>query len=573
MASGQKASTPPPAAGISAADLRLSIAGKLLLDGASFAIPTSRKVALVGRNGSGKSTLLETLQGVADTGRPPDHVELRGSLTYAPGTVLASLPQSPHLAFPATGRAYLDARAGPVSAAWNRNQELTRILAGGRQDETLLREFGEAVEAMERLDAWSYPQRVAEVVAGLGLDDQLLDRPLVTLSGGQATRLALAGVLLSPADIILLDEPSNNLDLTSLRFLAGWIRASTTAMVLVSHDRKLIDATVHEVLEIEEHSCRLRLFGGNYSFYAQRKREEFESQLQRYAEQQERRIQLEASARLTATKAQRFQATSQNDFYRSKGARVARVAKAQQTRIGRELSRIAEPEPPATPRLVVAETPGRRGLLIRVSNVGFAYGHATVLRDATITVHFGDRLALLGPNGSGKSTLLRLLAGDLAPLTGTIERTSGLRTAYLPQEPALDDRKATLLDFGLRGFHGPAEQLRAILGKVLFADPARVRTGDVSLGELRRIEFAALFASAPHLALLDEPTNHLDLLSIEMLESAVADYGGALVVASHDQSFLESVRPTSVLQLGNREARVEVVSDWRPATLVTETDE
>src|SRR5215813_9482086 len=106
MASGQKASTPPPAAGISAADLRLSIAGKLLLDGASFAIPTSRKVALVGRNGSGKSTLLETLQLVADTGRPPDHVELRGSLTYAPGTVLASLPQSPHLAFPATARAH-----------------------------------------------------------------------------------------------------------------------------------------------------------------------------------------------------------------------------------------------------------------------------------------------------------------------------------------------------------------------------------------------------------------------------------------------------------------------------------
>src|SRR5262245_48902445 len=558
MASGQKTPTPPPTAGITAAGLRLSIAGKRLLDGAGFAITSGRKVALVGRNGSGKSTLLETLQSVADTGRPPEHVDLQGSLTYAPGTVLASLPQSPHLAFPGTARGYLDARAGPVSTAWKRNQELTRVLAAGRPEEPVLKEFGDVLEDMERLDAWTYPSRVAEVTGGLGLAEELLDRPLVTLSGGQATRLALAGVLLSPANIILLDEPSNNLDLSSLRFLAEWVRASTTAMVLVSHDRKLIDATVHEVLEIEEHSCRLRLFGGNYSFYAQRKRDEFESQLRRYAEQQERRTQLEASARMTATRAQRFQATSQNDFYRSKGARVARVARAQQTRIGRELSRIAEPEPPARPRLVVAETPGGQGLLIRVTNLGFAFGHTTVLRDATITVHFGDRLALLGPNGSGKSTLLRLLAGDLAPLTGTIERTSGLRTAYLPQEPALDDRKATLLDFGLRGFHGPAEQLRAILGKVLFADPARVRTGDVSLGELRRIQFAALFASAPDLTLLDEPTNHLDLLSVEMLESAVADYGGALVVASHDQSFLESVRPTSVLELGNREARVEV---------------
>src|SRR5262249_59267414 len=136
------------------------------------------------------------------------------------------------------------------------------------------------------------------------------------------------------------------------------------------------------------------------------------------------------------------------------------------------------------------------------------------------------------------------------------------RTASGPQEPAPDDGQGRPLDLGLRALHGPAELLGAILGKVLFADPARVRTGDVSLGELRRIEFAALFASAPDLALLDEPTNHLDLLSIEMLESAVAEYRGALVVASHDQSFLESVRPTLGLQLGNRAGYIEVVGDW-----------
>src|SRR5262249_14441313 len=285
--------------------------------------------------------------------------------------------------------------------------------------------------------------------------------------------------------------------------------------------------------------------------------------------QQERRTQLEASARLAATRAQRFQATSQNDFYRSKGARVARVARAQQTRIGRELSRIAEPEPPAVPRLVVTPPRGREGLLIKATDAGFTFGPVPVLRDATITIRFGHRVALLGPNGSGKSTLLRLLAGDLVPLTGTIDRASGLRTAYLPQEPVLGDRATTLLDFGLLRFQGPAEQLRAILGKVLFADPARVRAGVVSLGELRRIEFGALFASGPDMALLDEPTNHLDLLSIEMLESALAEYRGALVVASHDQRLLEHLQPTSVLQLGNREAHVEVVSDWRPATLVT----
>src|SRR5262249_43163532 len=157
MAPGQNTPTPPLEAGISAADLRISIAGKLLLDGVGFAIPTSRKVALVGRNGSGKSTLLETLQAVADTGRPPEHVELRGSLTFTPGTVLASLPQSPHIAFPGTARGYLDARAGPVSTAWNRNQELTRLLAPGPQEEPGLKELGAVLEDTERLHAWTYP--------------------------------------------------------------------------------------------------------------------------------------------------------------------------------------------------------------------------------------------------------------------------------------------------------------------------------------------------------------------------------------------------------------------------------
>jgi ATPase subunit of ABC transporter with duplicated ATPase domains len=567
MAQGQRNPNPSPAAGITAADLGLSIAGKVLLDGAAFAIPPGRKVALVGRNGSGKSTLLDTLRAVADSGRPPEHVELRGSLTLAPGTVLASLPQSIQLAFGGPARAYLDAQAGHVSEAWNRNQELTAALAAGRHDDALLHEYGEALEAMERLSAWNYPQRVAEVTAGLGLAGELLGRPLGSLSGGQATRLALAGVLLKPANVILLDEPSNNLDLASLRFLAGWIRGSTTAMILVSHDRNLIDATVDEVLEIEEHTGRLRLFGGNYSFYVQRKREELESQLRRYTEQQERRAQLEASARSVATRAQRFQSASQNDFYRSKGARVAKIAKAQQARIARELNRIAEPEPPAQPRLVVARTTAREGLLLKATGVSFAFGQEAVLREVTMAVRLGDRLALLGPNGSGKSTLLRLLAGELAPAAGTVERAPGLKIAYLTQEPVVDDWKESLLDFGLRRFSGPAEELRAILGKVLFADPARVHTGDVSLGELRRIECAALFASAPDLALLDEPTNHLDLLSIEMLEAAVGEYRRALVVVSHDQRFLESVRPASVLQLGGREAGIEVVTDWPPAVL------
>jgi ATPase subunit of ABC transporter with duplicated ATPase domains len=174
-----------------------------------------------------------------------------------------------------------------------------------------------------------------------------------------------------------------------------------------------------------------------------------------------------------------------------------------------------------------------------------------VLRDVDLQVRHGDRVAVVGPNGSGKSTLLRMLVRELAPTAGVVERRPGLRIGYLPQVPEAPGPGASLLDYGLRRFDGPAEELRPLLGKVLFADPAGVRAGDVSLGELRRVEFAALFAGAPDLAVLDEPTNHLDLLSIEMLETALDDYRGALVVVSHDQRFLARISPTETLELGS----------------------
>jgi len=565
MAEHQKTPTPTlPLRGegsITAAGLSVSIAGRLLLDAADFTVGPGRRAALVGRNGSGKSTLLATLHAMAGDGRPPEHVELRGALTFAPGTATAALPQSPQLAFAGTAGAYLDACAGEVSRAWHRHERLVRALEAGGQDPSLLREYGEALDAMDRLGAWDLPHRISAVTAGLALPAALLDRPLTGLSGGQATRLALAGVLLSPANVLLLDEPSNNLDLANLRFLADWIRGSDAALLLVSHDRELIDATAHEVLEIEEHTAKLRRYGGGFTFYAERKREEREALARRHAEQEERRRQLEASARGVAARASRFQSESQNDFYRSKGARVAKLAKGQRTRIERELSRIPEPEPPAQPRLTVPAAEHRDGLLLRVDGAGFSYGGAPVLRGVDLRIRHGERLAIVGPNGSGKTTLLRLLVGELDPTAGAIERRAGLRVGYLPQVPVPGDRGASLLEFALRTFAGPAEQLRPILGKVLLGDPARARVGDVSLGELRRIECAALFAAGPDLAVLDEPTNHLDLLSIEMLETALDEFRGAVTVVSHDTRFLARLAPVETVSL---DGPIEG-ADWPPS--------
>jgi macrolide transport system ATP-binding/permease protein len=534
--------------GLFARDAGLSVAGRPLLVGASFAVTGARKVALVGRNGSGKSTLIETVLRVAEDGRPPDHVELSGRLELGPRTTVAAVRQDVQLSFAGSVDAYLDRCAGEVSRAWNEHERWSQVLARGRDDAEALTGYGGALEEMTRVEAWDYPARRHRVLDGLRLAPALAQREVATLSGGEATRVALAGVLLSPASLVLLDEPSNNLDLESIAFLADWIRRSTASLLLVSHDRELLDATVQEILEIDEGSGRLLSFGGDYTFYAARKREAFEAELKAFQEQQGRRRRLEASAEGLARRADRFQNASQNDFYRSKAARVARAASAQRSRVRRQLSAAEEPSPPAQPRFEVQPPAITSGTVVRTQGLGFEYSGQPLFRGLDLSLRAGRRLAVVGPNGSGKSTLLRLLAGELAPTAGVVERAPGLRAGYLPQL-SIPDAEESALDFVLRRVDAPGEEVRAILGKVLFGDPARLRAADLSVGQLRRVECAALFAARPDLLLIDEPTNHIDLPTIDLLERALDDYGGAVVACSHDRRFLGRLRPDARLAL------------------------
>jgi ATPase subunit of ABC transporter with duplicated ATPase domains len=535
-----------------AAGLGLSTPGKQLLEDAAFAIRPGRKVALVGRNGGGKSTLLAVIEALAEGSGLPEHVSTQGTLSIAGGTRVVVLPQSPQLVFRGSVVTYLDACARQVGAAWSDYQRLTRLLEAGGADDALIGAYGEALEAMERLGAWDYEARRSEVLSGLGVPaKEFADREVATLSGGEATRVALAGVLLAPSDLLLLDEPSNNLDLAGVRFLASWIRKATFSLLLVSHDRDLLDATVDEILEVEERTGHLVLFGGNYSFYAERKRELFQAQLRRYLDQERRRGKLEAAARQLAQRAEGFQARSQDDFYRGKAARVARGAKAQETRLERELNAVGEPLPPAQPRLTVLAPRLTSGRLLTARGLRLGYGGRVLLEDASIDLQAGRRLALGGANGTGKSTLLRVLAGDGPALAGSVTRTPGLRLGYLGQVPEVRDPNESLLRFASRAVSLPDDELRQLLGKVLFDDAARVRVKEASLGELRRVSCAAIFAAQPDLLLLDEPTNHLDLPSIEMLEEALDQYRGAVVAVSHDGRFLRRLGPGLSLEIAS----------------------
>lgn len=548
--------------GVIARDLTLGIGTKELISHANFAIYPGRKVALIGRNGSGKTTLLEAIHSIWRTGQPPEAVELDGSLSVSPETSIGYLPQSVQISFSGTVGEYLDSCAEGVSWVFNRYHELMEIINEQGDGEGHMDEYGELLEKMTELNAWDFPSQKASILQGLGLSEDYLRRDIKEVSGGEATKVALAGILLSSPNLILLDEPTNNLDPRSLLFLEKWISAFPFSLLLVSHDRDFLDKTIDEILEIDEATRQVLLFGGNYSFYAAKKEEMFQAQLRQFEEQQRKRKKLEEEAERLRKEALRFDTISKSAFYRAKGAGIARRASVQLQRVERELTKIPEPQPPKRPKITVFEAEdSKKGSLIEVKNIHFAYPgeKISVLRDIVFSVRAKERVGVIGPNGVGKSTLLKILIGDLSPKTGSVAREKHLRIGYLPQTLVLDEQKENVLEFFRKRMPMREEEAKILLGKVLFADPSFMRVGDFSFGELRRVEFVALFASKPDIIILDEPTNHLDVYTIEMLEEALKTYEGAVLAASHDQRFLKNIKISKIFVLKDGYIREEIV--------------
>jgi ATPase subunit of ABC transporter with duplicated ATPase domains len=525
-------------------------AARTLFDSLDLTVAPGDVIGVVGVNGAGKSTLLRLLAGVDEP--------LAGTVSLAPTDAFVGwLPQEHERVAGETVGAYIGRRTGCAEATTTMDAAAAALGEPGAGD-AAADAYSAALDRWLASGAADLDERIPVVLADLGLvagtdDDGVGPDSLMTaLSGGQAARVGLAALLLSRFDIVLLDEPTNDLDLDGLDRLEGFVRGLRGGVVLVSHDREFLARSVTAVLELDLAQSSNRLFGGGYDAYLEEREIARQHKRDAYDEYASTKADLVSRARTQREWSSQgvrnaMKKAPDNDKIRRKAASESSEKQAQkvrqmESRIAR-LDEVEEPRKEWQLEFTIGSAPRSSAVVATLADATFTQGDFT-LGPVSLQVDGGDRISITGPNGAGKSTLLRALLGKQAPTTGTASLGSSVavgeidqaRAAFTGDQPLADAFEAIVPEY-------TTADVRTLLAKFgLKADHVGRPAGALSPGERTRAGLALLQARGVNVLVLDEPTNHLDLAAIEQLEQALDSYDGTLLLVTHDRRMLETVR-------------------------------
>jgi ATP-binding cassette subfamily F protein uup len=519
-------------------EVSVSFGGPPLLDGATLQIEAGERIGLLGRNGSGKSTLMKLLMGEIkpDSGEIIRSGEVR--IAMLPQDVPDDLPGTIYDVVASGGREHLD--------LLREYHDLTLQMSRSG-DDGLLKKLERVQHQLETSGAWHYHQRVETVLARTDLDENAEFR---FLSAGMKRRVFLAKALVNEPDLLLLDEPTNHLDINAILWLEDFLLKFEKTLMLVTHDRAFLQRLATRIVEIDR--GRLMSFPCDYGTYIERRQALLEAQEKQWQEFDKKLAREEAWIR-QGIKARRT---------RNEG-RVRVLVKMRQERAHRQ-------EQTGNVRLTIQEAERSGKLVVEAQKIHFAFGDNKIVEGFSTAIMRGDRVGIIGPNGSGKTTLLKILLGELQPQQGGLRMGAGIRVAYFDQLRAQLDENRTLKDNLADGndmivVGGASKHVMGYLQDFLFP-PDRILSPVSSLsgGERNRLLLAKLFILPSNVLVLDEPTNDLDTETLELLEDRLMEYGGTILMVSHDRAFLNNVVTSTIVFEGKGRLQEYVggYDDW-----------
>ncbi len=501
---------------LSVQDIAKRFGPEPVLSGVTFDVRTDERIAIVGPNGTGKTTLLRILAGQEDADA--------GQAQRPGGARIGYLEQQPEFA---TGRTVweeardalreLIAMAAQAEALGNTIAQVD----DPAEHERLGRQFDHLQQELHRRDGYHLDHKIERVLDGLGFSTDQLQQDVAQLSGGQQNRLMLAKLLLGDADLLLLDEPSNHLDLEATRWLEAFLIDTHQSLLVVSHDRYFLDKVTNRTFELFQGT--IDIYKGNFTAYQRQKTERLEVQRRTYAKQQTEIAKME-------------------DFVRRHHCGQKHAQAEDRRKKLERIERIAPPREIVAPPMSFPKAPRSGDIVLRVERLAKAFD-ATLFDDLTFDMLRGEKWAVMGPNGSGKTTLVRCLLGETKSDDGRVVHGAGVKVAYFDQLLRCIDSDAEVVDAIRPGHKEFVEsQRRTLLARYgITGDMVFQKVNSLSGGERNRAALAFLAALDANLLVLDEPTNHLDLWARESLEKAIRQFDGTVLLVSHDRYFLNQV--------------------------------